>query len=411
MVQSGEKYDIMFTNDGTYAKEVAKGYFTDITDILKNEATDLYNLNPEQLWKGVTINDKIYGVPSYKDSAQAQFWSYDKALVDELNLDIESVNTLQDLEPVLDAIKKSGKENTEFPLMLAQNEGLPGMIGTKYDGLSVGVPVVGISLTSKDAKVVNVMEQEDIKNDLTTLHDYFNKKYINPDAATLESAPQYSPVSTAQGFPGSENIWATNMGVDAVVIHRYAGPFYTSGTIQGSINCVGSGSEHPTEAVKFLQVVNTDPTVRNTLAYGVQGVDWDYTDDEKDCITRTRDNWGLAAYTQGTFMNLLPSAKADSKASWKANGQNVGDMYKKYVKEQNEEAFSSPALGFIFDGSKVEAKVTACDNVWKKYRFELWTGTSDPATILPQLNQELKEAGIQDIIDECQAQLDAFLGK
>ena len=73
----------------------------------------------------------------------------------------------------------------------------------------------------------------------------------------------------------------------------------TSETIQGSINCIGSGSSKKSEALKYLQLVNTDPTFRNMLAYGIEGTNWEYVDEDKDTIVKLNDEWGLASYTQG----------------------------------------------------------------------------------------------------------------
>ena len=81
---------------------------------------------------------------------------------------------------------------------------------------------------------------------------------------------------TAQGWEGAEVGWGFNNGVEQYYSKRYRGPFMTSETIQGSINCIGSGSSKKSEALKYLQLVNTDPTFRNMLAYGIEGTNWEY---------------------------------------------------------------------------------------------------------------------------------------
>ena len=44
-----------------------------------------------------------------------------------------------------------------------------------------------------------------------------------------------------------------------------------------------------------------------------------------------------------------------------------------------------------------------------KYENALGTGSIDPATALPAFLQELEDAGVNDIIQEKQKQLDAWL--
>ena len=66
-------------------------------------------------------------------------------------------------------------------------------------------------------------------------------------------------------------------------------------------------------------------------------------------------------------------------------------------------------MGFSWDNSSVLNQVTACKNVKSKYENALGTGSIDPATALPAFLQELEDAGVNDIIQEKQKQLDAWL--
>lgn len=74
-------------------------------------------------------------------------------------------------------------------------------------------------------------------------------------------------------------------------------------------------------------------------------------------------------------------------------------------------AVSSPALGVTFDSQPVQNEVAACSNIIDKYMASLMTGSVDPDETIPKLLDELNNAGYQDIKDELQKQIDAFLGK
>ena len=54
-------------------------------------------------------------------------------------------------------------------------------------------------------------------------------------------------------------------------------------------------------------------------------------------------------------------------------------------------------------------EITACNNVKTKYENALNTGSLDPATALPKMIQELKDAGVDTVIAEKQAQVDAWM--
>ena len=77
--------------------------------------------------------------------------------------------------------------------------------------------------------------------------------------------------------------------------------------------------------------------------------------------------------------------------------------------EFNKNAKPSLALGFVFDSSPVADQVTACSNVYAQYYLPLINGEVDIDEILPVFQQALHDAGIDDIIAEKQAQLDAWL--
>ena len=83
--------------------------------------------------------------------------------------------------------------------------------------------------------------------------------------------------------------------------------------------------------------------------------------------------------------------------------EKVAEAYK------NENAEKSLALGFQFDSSKVADQITACTNVVAQYYTPLMYGEVDIDSTLEEFNKQLYAAGLQDIIDEKQAQLDAWL--
>ena len=72
ITNSGEYFDILFTDQNRYSSEVNTGALMDITDLLKDNASELYDMIPEDYWKAVEVNGKIYGVPTYKDSSLSE---------------------------------------------------------------------------------------------------------------------------------------------------------------------------------------------------------------------------------------------------------------------------------------------------------------------------------------------------
>ncbi len=386
IVQSGEPFDIAFTSGiENYQDLLNKGYFMDLTEILPTSTPDLYNFIPEDLWTGVTINGQILGVPAYKDSAQAQYWIWDKETVERLGIDYENIETLQDLEPALQKMKED--KPSEYPLILNANEGINGFNAAinGYDEIVVK-PAIGISYQDSSAKVVSIWEQENVLENLRILHDWFNKGYINPDAATLLELPKKRVLSSAQSFEGG---WQ-----DTEIGHKYFGPAYSTRTIQGSFLSISAGCKNPEAALKVIELVNTDEYFRNLLAFGIEGTHYEKTGQNN--IKKLNDSYEVPAYTQGTFFNMYVQ-DPNPETQWLD------------LQSLQETAFASPVLGFTFDSKNVQNQISACANIESKYASSLITGSGNPDELLPKMIEELNNAGYQDIIEEAQRQVDEFL--
>ncbi len=77
--------------------------------------------------------------------------------------------------------------------------------------------------------------------------------------------------------------------------------------------------------------------------------------------------------------------------------------------DSNKAAKASLALGFNFDSTPVADQITACSNVIAQYYLPLINGEVNADEVLPVFQKALKDAGIDAVIAEKQAQLDAWL--
>ena len=81
--------------------------------------------------------------------------------------------------------------------------------------------------------------------------------------------------------------------------------------MRGSLNSISVNCEHPEKALAFLQLINTDSYVRDLFYYGVEGDNWQYTDDTKTAVHKNNADWPMAGYTQATFFNVTPTDDVD----------------------------------------------------------------------------------------------------
>ncbi len=393
IVSTGEPYDIMFTNNGTFASDVAMGAFLDISDLVKTASPNLYSFIPEDYWTACSLDGKVYGVPAYKDSSSTQYFIYDKAKADATGLNYADAHTMQDVTPILKAINEA--DNGEATFILAKG-GLDAIYGGKYDDMSAGLPAMGVSYNaSGKPTVVPVFEQEDVMTDLKTLNEWYKAGYINSDAAILDEAPKYRAAYVAQGWSGAANTtWGPGMGVEAIAI-QWGNTVLSNSTVQGSMSCISAACKAPDKALQLLELVNTDSKVRDALYYGLEGDNFDYTADGK--VHKNNTDWTMAGYTQGTFFNVT-TVDTDSFNQWDE------------VKQLNENATPSPVLGFTFDRTPVSDKLDACIAIFNEYKATLMTGTADPETTAAEMMTAMRNAGFDDVLKEAQAQIDAWVG-
>ena len=179
----------------------------------------------------------------------------------------------------------------------------------------------------------------------------------------------------------------------------YDAPYIDNTSVQGAMMAISANSAHPVEAMKFLNLLNSDPTVITLLCYGVEGVHYNLNDAGEAEFTDTRTN-SYSVWVNGVGnVTLLPPTK----------GQGA-DFQQKFA-EFYGGSKKLPIYGFTFDTTPVQNEIAACMNIKEAYALTLWTGAGDVDALLPELLSKLEGAGMQKIVDEANSQLAAFLAQ
>lgn len=77
-------------------------------------------------------------------------------------------------------------------------------------------------------------------------------------------------------------------------------------------------------------------------------------------------------------------------------------------KEFNDASKEAPSFGFDFNLEPVNAQVAGFRSILDEFGKALYTGSVDPDEYLPKLQEKLEASGIQEVIDEMQAQVDQW---
>ena len=393
IVSTNEPYDIMFTNSSSYFNDVNIGAFMDIGELVETAAPELVKFIPADYWNACRINGKLYAVPTYKDSSHSQYFVYDKALVEEVYPEYKDAHTLAEAAPAVVAMS----EKLGSPALILRKEGFNSICGIKFDSMSTGLDAIGVSYDDDPAhpKVVITVEQDDLLDDLKILHDLYTNGYINSDAAILDETPKYRAFNAAQGWPAAaQTSWGPNMGTEAVAV-QWQKTVLSNATVQGSMNCISAACEHPEKALQLLELVNTDPIVRDALFYGLEGDNFDYVEAfGEQRVHKNNNDWNMAGYTQGSFFTVTPTDDMELN-QWEE------------VKALNEQAHPSPILGFSFNPEPVSDELAACVAIWKEYSATFLTGTD--IDCISDMLEAMHNSGLDKVIAEAQSQIDEWV--
>lgn len=401
MLTAGDDYDLAFLpNGGDYAANAQKGVYADLTDLLQSEAKEAYDDVLPSYWQALTLNDKIYAFPVNANAFASAMATFNGDYVDELGLDISKVNSYKDLEPLLSAFHEKHPDIT--PMAIGQGfhaniNGYEFVVGNNF-------PFV-VDASGKDTEVKNVYDTDQMKDVLNTLHDYYNKGYIPKDAATsttqyLVSDPTWFVRQETQGpFDYGDQALNNISGGQKIVSRPLSDVNYrTQSQAQVALWAVSQTSKHKKEAVQVLNAINTDPKLLNTLIWGSEGVEWNFTD-EKNGKIETTDKY------KAVFLGAWMTGDNEKAYTLESVKPEMIEARKKAIKESKNSAL----LGFMPDLTKFNTQISNITNVMTKYIDLLNTGTADPDDTIPKMDDELKKAGYDEVRDELQKQYDAFL--
>ncbi|WP_372635551.1 ABC transporter substrate-binding protein [Cohnella sp.] len=412
-LQSGEKMDI-FTTLGQFSNYVSKNQVYALDDLLAQHGKEMTaildkDFGPDLL-KANTINGQIYGIPVNKGMALPISFVYNADMLKGAGFSADDIESAEDLPAVFEAVKNANPDVVPFgPINVNPSDtNLVNLLKGKHkvdfltDTTGVGV-VVG-----DDGKVVNFYETDLFKNGARMMRDWYNKGYLQKDAATttitsMEMIASGREFSFLGGYSGLEIGKTISAQSGKNVEAKRISPFYfDTGAVNAVSWMVSSTSKAPEAAVKFLNLLYTDEKLINTILYGIEGEDYVKVDEHHVRFPDGKDA-NTVPYTAMFSTGIVGS----ESLQYQFEGVSWSDIELKL--RENKETERSPYFGFIFDQSQVKTQISAVNNVVNQYLPGLVTGSLDPETTLPKFVKALNDAGAADLIKSKQEQLDQWL--
>ncbi len=163
---------------------------------------------------------------------------------------------------------------------------------------------------------------------------------------------------------------------------------------------VAANSQHPERAIMVYDKIRNEETLYRLYNYGIEGVDYVITEDGKK-----DDPEGYDSSTMSLGINFWWGRNDSLELDNAQHYDGKWDLYDEY----NTYAIDYPLGKFIFDKSSSETLIASIGDVCSTYIPTIaWGKTADPAAEVAAFQQALMDAGLQEMLDEIQAQLDAY---
>lgn len=395
MLAGGEQVDLfpMFSNNAvTY---VASDYLVDLTPYLDNAPYIVEQLGMDMI-SCCSVEDFIYGIPTMKERTMPNAMVMRTDCLEAAGIDPTSIKTYEDITAAYEKVQKIYPEMIMFGGSgSGGSAATPGGQTISFDGLGQVAGTGVLEDYGQTTTVTNFYESDYFRYLVDTVREWYLAGYVAKDMATssdggeaqMRAGNLFSYMTNCK--PNTKQEKDDQTGYDTTIV-QIDQNMLTTGGINAISYGIGSGSPNPEKAMELLN-------------WGVEGVHWVEQEDGTANFPE-----GMTAENCGYHQNMgyiLPNQF--NSHVWAGNAPDIFEQYK----EIDKKAIVSKAYGFTPDLTGVADQVAAVTDVISQYIGQITTGSVDPEPAIEDFNQALYNAGLQDIIDAKQKQLDEWLAQ
>lgn len=400
---TGERIDLMMPLLQDLRTYVDQGLVEPLDDLIADNAPYISQLIEEgqPLISSNIVDGKAYAitvVPNIVGNNGAFIAT--KELVDEVNweYDPEKIYTYDELGELFALIKEAHPDM--YPCGVVSTGRTASEFGyavtTEYDSIAGSPSYTGVLMGADSTTVVDLFETEEYKSYIEHLRMWNLAGYIHPDASTTDAT-----VNSMQDAGVSAGYFMVGAPVQAdekdYIINL--GPKYQASAGMGGW-VIPMTAEEPEAAIRFLDLVWKDKELMNLIQWGIEGEHY---------VTLDKDI-GLIGFPDGVEASTSPYY--NSLGLW-GDGRYIY-IWTPTVTQADNDAYSAEAqqnqtqgIGIGYSNANVVNEVTALSAVVAQYIPALESGSVDLDVYYPEFIQALKDAGIDAVIADKQAQFDA----
>lgn len=383
---------------------VNQGFILPLDDYLDKELKPTVDMIGNIIGSG-KMSGHTYMMPRYFGTVLDWKFIYNKALVDATGVDVTKATDIDSLGDVLAELKTAYPE--EHFLVYCDQFNRLYNLKTHTSQVGTYAATVGENTT-----LYNYYETDAFKSAIEKAYEFRQKGYADPEG----SANTLTHDAVVMGGSSKGVIMGHSADADGIAkmftkTNTYGAEFgaVTIGKDDLMTDTLGIGIAHyckdPAAAARFINLLYTDEFVWITLIYGVEGQDYVWNADH------TKVN-----YPEGLDFNSVPYnciyscgmiGNGFQGLEYESDDESGSD--REYGKKLMDEAWCPPLYGFTPTTVNVMNEVTAVSNVVEQYNNVLTYGDVDPAVEYPKFLAALKDAGIDKIIADYQAQADEWV--
>ncbi len=404
IMSSGDNYDICWTSNwrNNYAQNVSNGAFMPLDDLLKKTPKLVESMN-EGIWEATKVNGKIYGVPCQQIMARSTGAYIPTEYIDKFDelVGTEKLTKFSQITPYIEWLGTQNPGAAQVHLWWQDNAYM-----YNIDPV-LGVKVPGAVRLENDGeiKVFNQFETEEWLDCITTVRKWYES------GATLQGKTNQTKATyLPKDIPLAISTWTPNGAADKTRAMKFdfssrqlSDAYLTTGGVTSTLQAINVNSQNAENAIKLLELVNTDSTLINLLSFGIEGVHYEKLTEntihkfsKAEHEAKGTSGYGVEAWIFGNVFNGY-AVEGNSDDIWVQ------------TKAVNDGAKKSPILGFSADMEPIKTEMNNCNSIVTEYMDKMNEGLVDPIATNNEMLEKLKLAGVDKIIGELQRQIDEWV--
>jgi putative aldouronate transport system substrate-binding protein len=403
IASSGEDYDIIWTHISNISNLVSKKALAPVNEALYNYGKDILENTPDYVFKQITINGKIYGIPRVMPMAENQSFVQIRGDLRK-KYNIQEIKNVEDIDKYFQVISRNEPDMKPYfydpGRFLLREYGDVALLGGEF----LEAPVY-IDPEDEELKVKNTYQSDFFKNIIIKLREWQAKGYYtysnyseipNPEKAFCEGkiAATWSVILKQTERIDLFKASTPEGELENVYLHPEKPKYMFSAA--DNILSVLSNSSHVNESIAFINWVRSNQENYDLFSYGKKDINYKLEGNaiSYDGIAPEHNymsiNWAWNDIKYYRFSRYISEDYANTLKNW--------DKSSKY----------SPTLGFVPDLTPIKTEMAQLKAVNQQYLLELYDPKVDWDTTMIKFNKKLKDAGIDNVIKEIQRQFDEF---